>query len=55
MKKLKIIERVSALLLFFIMLSLPFANAGDDVNGKKTNKPLAKVNEVNATGKNGDA
>lgn len=55
MYKQKNIEKISLLLLIFIVSSLSFGFWGDDINGKKTKQPIAKVSGIKETGKNGDA
>lgn len=55
MYKQKYIDKISLLLLIFIISSLSFGFWGEDVNGKKSKKPVAKVSGIQETGKNGDA
>lgn len=55
MDKQKYVEKLSLLVILFVISSISFGFLGDDINGKKTKQPIAKVNSINEPGKNGDA
>lgn len=55
MKNKKFIDKIAVIVIFLLVSAIAYGLPGDDKNGKKTNQPLSKVTEVNATGKNGDA